>query len=626
MISGQGHEGAQVGIAWAFEKGHDWIAPFYRSIATCLTFGMSAARHHDRPVRDGQRPVVGRPPDARPLRHRASTTSCRSRRRSRPSSCTRSGIALAAKIRKTGPGRDDRRWARARRTRATSTRASTSRRSTSCRSCSWSRTTATRSACRPRWRSRSRTSPTRASGYGIPGVVVDGADVLACYAAARDAVARARAGRRPDADRGQGDPADRATRRTTSRRSTAPPRSSTPSSGHDALPRFREQLRDAGVLTDEIEARARPPRSRPPSRTRPTTPRPQPDPDPATATALRLRRRAPRASTDAAAHVHRGDPRDARRRDAPRRVGHRPRRGRRQEGRRLPRHRRPVGRVRRGPGHRHAADRVDDRRRVDRRGGQRPAAGRRDPVRRLHLPGVQPDRVRGGPDALPLEQRLRRADDDPRARTAAASTARSTTRSRSRRSSPTCRASRWSCRRRRTTPAACCGRRSATRTRSSSSSTRRCTARVRGDVPDTRLHRPAREGRGHPPGLAGDGRRVRADGPLRAGGRRPRRRGRDQRRGRRPADAPPARPRDAARLASARPASAWSSTRTTSSAATARRSPRSSPRRRSTTSTARSRGSPAPRSRACPYNHVLEDWFMVNPEKIADGIRKLAAY
>ena len=27
-----------------------------------------------------------------------------------------------------------------------------------------------------------------------------------------------------------------------------------------------------------------------------------------------------------------------------------------------------------------------------------------------------------------------------------------------------------------------------------------------------------------------------------------------------------------------------------------------------------------------PYNHALEDWFMVNPEKIADSIRKLAAY
>ena len=41
VISGQGHEGAQVGIAWPLQKGHDWIAPFYRSIATCLTFGMS---------------------------------------------------------------------------------------------------------------------------------------------------------------------------------------------------------------------------------------------------------------------------------------------------------------------------------------------------------------------------------------------------------------------------------------------------------------------------------------------------------------------------------------------------------------------------------------------------------
>src|SRR5207244_368741 len=42
VISGQGHEGAQVGVTWALEKGKDWIAPFYRSIATCLTFGMSA--------------------------------------------------------------------------------------------------------------------------------------------------------------------------------------------------------------------------------------------------------------------------------------------------------------------------------------------------------------------------------------------------------------------------------------------------------------------------------------------------------------------------------------------------------------------------------------------------------
>ncbi|MDQ3127878.1 MAG: thiamine pyrophosphate-dependent enzyme, partial [Chloroflexota bacterium] len=28
VISGQGHEGAQVGVTWALEKGKDWIAPF----------------------------------------------------------------------------------------------------------------------------------------------------------------------------------------------------------------------------------------------------------------------------------------------------------------------------------------------------------------------------------------------------------------------------------------------------------------------------------------------------------------------------------------------------------------------------------------------------------------------
>ena len=33
-----------------------------------------------------------------------------------------------------------------------------------------------------------------------------------------------------------------------------------------------------------------------------------------------------------------------------------------------------------------------------------------------------------------------------------------------------------------------------------------------------------------------------------------------------------------------------------------------------------------PDSPAMPYNHILEDWFMLNPAKIADAIRKLAAY
>ena len=186
--------------------------------------------------------------------------------------------------------------------------------------------------------------------------------------------------------------------------------------------------------------------------------------------------------------------------------GHRAGRGRRQEGRRLPGHRRAVGRVRRRPGDRHAADRVDDRRRLDRRRRQRPAAGGRDPVRRLHPPGLQPDRVRGGPDALPLEQRGRRADDDPGA----------IRRRRPRRAlplavgrgvlHPRARVSRSSCRRPRTTPGAC-----------SRSSIRdddpvlffehkKMYRSVRGDVPDGDFVVPARPGPGDPPGLAGHGR------------------------------------------------------------------------------------------------------------------------
>ena len=65
---GQGHEAAQVGTTWALQKGQDWIAPFYRSIATCLTFGMSAKDIMLAHFAQGHRPVVGRPADARPLR------------------------------------------------------------------------------------------------------------------------------------------------------------------------------------------------------------------------------------------------------------------------------------------------------------------------------------------------------------------------------------------------------------------------------------------------------------------------------------------------------------------------------------------------------------------------------
>jgi 2-oxoisovalerate dehydrogenase E1 component alpha subunit len=93
----------------------------------------------------------------------------------------------------------------------------------------------------------------RASGYGIPGVVVDGSDVLACYAAARDAVARARAGEGPTLIEAK---VTRLTAHSSDDQQTKYRSAEDLASGlgHDALPLFREQLREAGILTDVVEA------------------------------------------------------------------------------------------------------------------------------------------------------------------------------------------------------------------------------------------------------------------------------------------------------------------------------------------------------------------------------------
>src|SRR3546814_9708791 len=41
VVSGQGHEGAQVGSAWALRAGHDVVLPYYRDTGVLLTLGMS---------------------------------------------------------------------------------------------------------------------------------------------------------------------------------------------------------------------------------------------------------------------------------------------------------------------------------------------------------------------------------------------------------------------------------------------------------------------------------------------------------------------------------------------------------------------------------------------------------
>ena len=250
VISGQGHEGAQVGIAWAFEKGHDWIAPFYRSIATCLTFGMSARDIMTAQYATANDPSSGgRQMPGHYGSHEHNLVSVSSPVATQLLHAV--GIALAAKIRKTGQ------------VAMTSMGEGSSNQGDVHEGLNFAAIHKLPFVFVVENNGYAISVPAamqisvpnvadRAAGYGIPGVVVDGVDVLACYAAARDAVARARAGEGPTlieakVTRLTGHSSDDQQTKYRSEDELVRERA------HDPLPRFREQLRDAGVLTDEIE-------------------------------------------------------------------------------------------------------------------------------------------------------------------------------------------------------------------------------------------------------------------------------------------------------------------------------------------------------------------------------------
>ena len=250
VISGQGHEGAQVGIAWAFEKGHDWITPYYRSIATCLTFGMSA-----RDIMTAQYATASDPSSGG--RQMPGHYGNREHNILSVSSPVATqllhavGIALAAKIRKTGQ------VAMASMGEGSSNQGDVHEglnfaaihklpfifiveNNGYAISVPLARQVAGSSVAQ------------RAAGYGIPGVTVDGSDVLACYAAAREAVARARAGDGPTlieakVTRLTGHSSDDQQTKYRSAEELAADRSL------DPVPKFRAQLVAAGVLTPDAE-------------------------------------------------------------------------------------------------------------------------------------------------------------------------------------------------------------------------------------------------------------------------------------------------------------------------------------------------------------------------------------
>jgi 2-oxoisovalerate dehydrogenase E1 component alpha subunit len=252
VISGQGHEGAQVGIAWALEKKKDWIAPFYRSIATCLTFGMSARDILTAQYATANDPSSGgRQMPGHYGSHEHNLVSVSSPVATQLLHAV--GIALAAKIRKTGQ------------VAMTTMGEGSSNQGDVHEGLNFaaihklpfifvvenngyaiSVPMARQVAGSSVWE--------RAAGYGIPGVLVDGSDVLACYAASRAAVARARAGEGPTLIEAK---VMRLTAHSSDDQQTKY-RSEDELAAEkalDPLPLFRAQLADAGILTPEVEAR-----------------------------------------------------------------------------------------------------------------------------------------------------------------------------------------------------------------------------------------------------------------------------------------------------------------------------------------------------------------------------------
>ncbi len=195
IISGQGHEGAQVGTTWPMRRGVDWLAPFYRSIASAMTFGMSAediitahlAKGDD--VSSGGRQMPGHyggsPYNIVSLSSPVATQVLHA-----------VGIAMAAWIR----GDDV--------VAMTSFGEGSSNQGEVHEAMNFAgvHKLPVIFVCENNGYAISvplekqvggKSVAVRAQGYGFPGITVDGGDVLGCYAAAREAHERARRGEGP---------------------------------------------------------------------------------------------------------------------------------------------------------------------------------------------------------------------------------------------------------------------------------------------------------------------------------------------------------------------------------------------------------------------------------------------
>jgi 2-oxoisovalerate dehydrogenase E1 component alpha subunit len=251
VISGQGHEGAEAGVTAALTPGRDWLLPYYRSMTGVMAMGMTPREVFLLQFGKADDPGSG----GRQMPSHYGHAGRRVFTSSSPVGTQilhGAGIALAAKLRgipevalvamgegsaNQGDVHEALNFAGIHRLPmilfvenngyAISVPAE--------------RETAVPDIAQ------------RAAGYAMPGVIVDGGDVVGCYLAARDAVTRALAGEGPTlieakVTRLTGHSSDDQQTKYRSAEELAEQRA------QDPLPRFRDELRAAGVLDEASEA------------------------------------------------------------------------------------------------------------------------------------------------------------------------------------------------------------------------------------------------------------------------------------------------------------------------------------------------------------------------------------
>ncbi len=246
-ISGQGHEAAQVGVGYALRRGHDWLVPYYRDLTLVMVMGMEPKDHLMASLGRAQDPNSGArqmPGHYGSRAHNIVTTGS-------PVATQilhAVGVATAFKYRgedkvvvtsvgeggtSEGDWHEGLNWAAVHRLPVIFLVENNSYAISVPQSLQMAVAHVA----------------DRGPGYGMPSATVDGGDCLAVYAAAREAVDRARRGEGPTlleavCMRLQSHSSDDDQRRYRSPDDLAQMRE------HDPLERFRRQLEGAGVLSE----------------------------------------------------------------------------------------------------------------------------------------------------------------------------------------------------------------------------------------------------------------------------------------------------------------------------------------------------------------------------------------